>query len=172
MTFSIWADGYALFRTHIHQRCLTGVIHGVMMPVASIGVGLMLRGVGGLPFALWMDLIIFGLWAVLGALSALEPCLFNVMNSGCEEEYLFNVITCLYYYSAVHLGLLLIPRPRYESGELVLGLVLLVLSVCIMEFVGHWLLEGHASDLGSVPNSIYHTLRYSTRSLLGKEECY
>ena len=45
------------------------------------------------------------------------------------------------------------------------GASLMFISIIIMEFIGHWFIEGKGSDLTHLLNSIYHTPLYGMYSL-------
>ena len=151
MFFSILADGYATFRTDIHQRCITGVIHGVMMPFACLGVGMLFRAIGGPTFAELMAILIFASWEAFYLLAA-------SLNDATVNTALIDLVACTAHYAFVSIGLVLLPLPD-NSTNIKWGLGLIVVAIIMMEVVGHWLLEGHASNLRVVFNSIFHTIR-------------
>ena len=179
MFFSIHADGYDVFRTLIHQRCITGLLHGVMMPIASLGVAFLIRGLAfkaprnevAHAAAVW----IFGIWGLLYSIAAVLPCCTLQMCVGCEEDTVLAVFISGGYYLFIIIGFALTTdakgKPPHRLIDIRRGVAMLAISVCCMEFFGHWYLEGYSSDLSVIPNSIFHTPRYAVRSLLGMETC-
>lgn len=139
-------NGYELLRSYIHQNCVTGVLHGIFMPISIYGVGLMIKSITNYSAH------------ILGVILVLQTLGYLLIDP------LMSLVNCYFYICVL---IIINERP----GNFRLGLILLLVGWVMMEPIGHWIIERNASDLRYVVNSIYWTPLYGMRSLFNREIC-
>lgn len=168
-------EGYNLFNHRIHQHMITGLIHGICTPIAGIGI----------------FMIIFAINILLTRrfLLKLSPAertkrIMYVILGFYLSGYLsyspgYGLITVLFYWYIINKT---INRVHYNHSPtyniyykyddiktqqlFIKGVMFLLFSVCGMEFIGHWLIEGEGSNVSLLFNSIYHTPLYGVKNIL------
>lgn len=173
--------GYLIYREHLHQHVITGILHGIFMPIATIGFFIAIYA------ALSMAIIGKG-----SSLCHLHDNVYDIANnillcilSGFWTGYfsytpIMGTFTIFFYYIIIRITIdkthSVLKNWRndptsfwvtwkYQKYLLTLGLLLIAGSLFFMEIIGHWILEGEGSDLTKVINSIYHTPPYAMESL-------
>ncbi len=137
-------NGYRLYTSVIHQHPITGVLHGIFMPIACIGFFFCIKAA----------------FDVKVARRLLEVIVFCMTAGWITHEPLYGLITAFAYLALISWSL------TTEKSNMPIGLAMMAVSIGVMEFIGHWYLEGHESNLRHFLNSVYHTPLYGTVSLL------
>ena len=148
--------GYSLFTQVIHRNYYTGILHGIFLPVAAIGLMFIIHSLIKKLYRFDSNHAVREktekvMWYILGWFSC------------CYASYdvYYGAITILFYYCLMNQGI--------KAGpNLLWGILLMGLSVGMMEFVGHWYLENGASNLSHFFNSVIHTPLYGVRSILNQ----
>ena len=145
--------GYAAYTATIHQHPVTGILHGVFMPITCIGFFLAVSSVLGLRFSKWtLNIILAGMFAGYATF-----------------DLIYGSIALTSYGLLIHLILATLPPDRKAKirwTRLKAGLLLMLIGLFMMECIGHWSFEGHGSNVLELLNSIYHTPLYGTKNLL------
>jgi len=117
------------------------------MPVACVGFFLCVKAV----------------WGAQVAKKLLTAILAFMMIGWFTFEPIYSIITVAFYWLLINWTM---NRAGKNKNNLFIGATMLAISVSVMEFIGHWYLEGNASHLGEFFNSVYHTPLYGVKSLL------
>jgi hypothetical protein len=168
-------DGYRLFTEYIHQHPVTGLIHAIFMPLATCGFFLIVFAILGLYminkikyYEQWPG----KLTKIKNIVNGLAHFILGFVFAGYVtfSPWVGSLTIMFYWYviqKTVNYAESFEKTPINMSRILYNGLYLLVTSIIIMEFIGHWYLEGKGSDITQLLNSIYHTPLYGTISLIG-----
>ena len=165
--FDYTMKGYEQYRSGVHTNCWTGLLHTLFMPVATMGF-----------FMLIYSCEMF--FKPKEIYSATDTRFFkNTLLLIYWIGYLFTfpivgTFTIAYYHHLTTWVLNMSTLYMYKSSNkrktknqiFITSIVLLIFSVGMMEFIGHWTLENHASRLHEFFNSIYHTPVYGTMSII------
>ena len=105
--------------------------------------------------------------------------LMTMMISYVKFDFKVGLFACAYHYIIIMVCVRAIvlkyrnsdsdvrDQLKAKSYELIFsGAIMMIASTCVMEFVGHWYIEGVGSDVSQVLNSIIHTPLYGARSIL------
>ena len=150
MLLDITATGYKLYQKNIHRHQVTGYLHGMFMPTAIVGFGIIIQRWFGQAFN---TMFLFGILSLQTyGYSFIDP---NI-----------TVVNFLFY--SVVIWLLHAGYPTLHTLWLSRGVPLFLLSWVMMECVGHWYLENQKSDLSQVINSVYWTQLYGFQALMDR----
>ena len=148
--------GYNAYRV-FHSNCMNGLLHTVFMPIALIGFFLIVNGLTCDTFTEFLR-IIFSVLYFVGY--------FNI------DPYMGS-LTVIIYYMITYLAHEDMRSKMLKRHMMFIGFMLLLISVTMMELVGHGLFENHHSHLWEFFNSVFHTPLYGMNSIkyLFTREC-
>ena len=157
--------GYNQYRNGIHINCITGFLHTIFMPLATLGFFLFLKTFdfrldsNKKPYTTSYTNIVF--LFVLGLYELGYFFMFPIVGS----------ITIFFYFLFILINLKLstidyMKNPKLKKFKYrFYALLLITVSVGIMEFLGHGYLEHKHSNIFEFFNSIFHTPVYGLYSL-------
>lgn len=190
-------QGYEQFRAGVHRNCVTGFLHFLFMPLATVGAFMMCLALAfyatrkrhsAYKFTRNLLVITIGFFAVgyatftrllelsilcvywylarktLHQINGMWKCatkqsrktdLDNHIGSGADNHIGSDADNRIGSDLDNHIA----------NIVLIYGIMALLFSVCVMEFIGHWFIEDHASDVWQLGNSVFHTPLYGLRSL-------
>jgi len=140
--------GYDIYRSIIHQNQITGLLHALFMPIACVG----------------FFYCVIAVFNKTVAKMLLRAFLALMLMGWLTFQPIAGIITAIYYY-LINNYCISSAKDMSTKNRLGLGVLLLIISIGMMEFVGHWALEGHGSNLLHFLNSVYHTPLYGTLSV-------
>ena len=144
MIFYPNTTGYEIFTGTIHQKPVTGIIHGVGTPIAAYG-------------------IFYFLYCLFGRETTTKILYFTLGFFSCgyiTYSPYWGFVTIMFYRYLVSLYI-----RSYRGHNIPKALTITALPILCMEFIGHWYLEDKSSDVSQLINSIYHTPLYGVKSL-------
>lgn len=144
--------GYELFTSTIHQDPVTGLIHGLAMPFACQGFFLIVYGLLTAMGFRSLEYTHNLLWFIVG----------GMLSGYITFDPIWGVVSLVLYSTYISLSIERYNRIRYP---IFVGIVTMAAALFCMEIIGHQYIESQASDITQLPNSIYHTVLYSTKSL-------
>ena len=160
------SHGYSEFTSYIHRNTLTGIIHGIGLPISAIGL-----------FTLIYTLVHIAIRNRLHS-KIYTICVASFILGGYTVGYItydpyWGLITILFYswlifrtIDKVYTDALTVDSIlTHTKTQMFKGLIYLFVPVLFMEFLGHWILEGKGSDVSQLLNSIYHTPLYGIKAL-------
>ena len=153
MILDVSETGYILFRSNIHQLCMTGILHGIFIHLSIDGFSLIMRRFFGKIFT-----TIF---------------LLSILSLQTYGYYFIDPLVCginLIFYS-VFIYFIHIRHYKNRNALLRSGIIKFMIGWVMMEIIGHWYLETSHSDLSKVINSVYWTQLYGFQSILGRINC-
>lgn len=169
--FSPNQAGYEMFREGVHNNCITGLLHTLFMPIASAGVFITIFGI---LCKLWNDYE----ENAHKTRKLLMVLIFFFYSGYYNYSPIVGAISLAFYYWFISYSIrrfeefiqFVKERRIVDESEknfiIFCGLCALTLSVLVMEFIGHWFIEDHASNVWRLANSIFQTPLYGTNSLI------
>jgi hypothetical protein len=159
--------GYDIYRNGIHMNCITGIIHGLLMPVAvSLFFCILLCFE-----ILIMDQNIYNMSRVKIMLNILG---FVVFLCYILTHLIAGLITVIMYLFIIHFSMFALEdyivschwgnTNRYIINMIVKCFMWLFIVVAFMEVYSHWIIEHGHSSLYQFLNSLYWTPLYGTLS--------
>lgn len=153
------AEGYELYRAHIHNHFWTGIAHGVFMPIVTVGFFMIFYGLSRLyTKSLWES--------HTNTLSAFHFIVGFLSCGYFQYDPWYGLITVLFYWVLVTRSIDAFEYRCSPWHNIYHGVTMMGFGLFIMEFGSHWYLENHASNLYHFVNSVYHTPLYGTKSIL------
>lgn len=156
--------GYETYRSIIHRNCITGILHTIFMPIACVGFFICLYCLFS-----WYCIRQYDKYNVSTDAKKLTKCVLYIIQLSMLIGYLqfdplFGVLSMVFYFLIINS---IIDHLADANTTLFnFGLLLLGGSIVVMEFIGHWYLEDHASNLYEFFNSVYFTPLYGIKSLV------
>ena len=154
-------EGYDIFTSYIHQHPITGISHGLGLPISAAGLMVLIYTLFTLvterykaeSWSRYAIYFILGGYATGYAVMDFRTGLLVITLYGFIMNYTINKMDQISY-------------PFRRTKWFIIGGLLFGLPVVVLEFYSHWYLEGSGSDISQLFNSIYHTPLYGTRALL------
>lgn len=153
--------GYDIFTSYIHQNPATGIIHGLGLPIAAAGVMIIIYSI--------LAMVFHRVTAERWSRYVIAFILGGYATGYVTMDFKVGVGVIVFYGWVMGRTITYLNRIKYPYDRkkyLLVGVLMLGIPVIMMEFFGHWYLEGLGSDVSQLFNSIYHTPLYGTRAVL------
>lgn len=174
-------NGYNTFRSHIHQNCYTGILHGICMPIATCAFFIILQMFEMYFISIYSKSLYTKFFRTILFIFIVCGYLLTFPIMGCITilfytlltEYVMNKTT---YYIDKNKKVIFSDGKMYSDTRdfiALSSLILLIGTISFLEFFSHGYLESGHSDITQVLNSIYHTPVYGMNSFyyIFTEQC-
>lgn len=172
----ITEKGYEIFRNNIHMNCTTGLIHSIGMPIILSQFFTIIQSMrlsmtcdiniatNDTKYVMYLFSVLFlaGYMTYSPVMGFLTIIFYVYIITGTlrnnKEKYLEYIDeNSRYYENETYL---------FSMIRISISLLMIIISLFMMEIVGHWMIEGNSSNLSHIVNSIYWTPLYGMYSYI------